>query len=96
MVLVGFLQPRSGLFQSQKSAFHFGDARDEAKVEANKIVNSARTEIQAQKASAMATVKKDTGTLALTIAEKLIKKQLMGNAENQSFADGLINDIKLN
>ena len=72
------------------------DAKNDAKAEANKIVGTAREEIQTQKASALKTVKNDTGFLALTIAEKLIKKQLMGNDDNQNYANGLIDDIKLN
>ena len=72
------------------------DAKNDAKVEANKIVGTARADIQTQKASALKTVKNDTGLLGLTIAEKLIKKQLMGNDDNRNYADGLIDDIKLN
>jgi len=34
--------------------------------------------------------------MALTIAEKLIKKQLIGNDDNQDYANGLIDEIKLN
>ena len=72
------------------------DAKDEAKAEANKIVGNARAEIQTQKESALKTVKQDTGLLGLTIAEKLIKKQLMGKDDNQNYANGLIDGIKLN
>jgi len=72
------------------------EAKNEAKAEANKIVSSARTELQAQKNNALATVKKDSGLMALTIAEKLIKKQLIGSDDHQDYANGLIDDIKLN
>jgi len=73
-----------------------GEAKDEAKAKANATVSSARTEINAQKASALKEVKNESGILALTIAEKLIKKQLMGNDDNENYANGLIDDIKLN
>lgn len=72
------------------------EAKAEAKAEANKIIGAARTEIEAEKKSALATLKKDSGILALAIAEKIINKQLMGNDDNENFANGLINDIKLN
>ena len=71
-------------------------AKAEAKTEANKIIGSARTEIDAEKESALTALKKDSGVLALAIAEKVIKKQLMGNDDNENFANGLIDDIKLN
>ena len=72
------------------------DAKEEARLEANKIIGSARTEINAEKVSALAELKKDSGIFALAIAEKIIQKQLMGNDDNETFANGLINDIKLN
>ncbi|MFK7776120.1 MAG: F0F1 ATP synthase subunit B [Saprospiraceae bacterium] len=72
------------------------EAKDEARVEANKIIGSARTEINAEKTSALAELKKGSGIFALEIAEKVIQKQLMGKDDNESFANGLINDIKLN
>ena len=72
------------------------DAKVQARLEANKIVGSARAEIEAEKASALLELKKNSGVFALEIAEKVIQKQLIGKDDNESFADGLINDIKLN
>ncbi len=72
------------------------DAKEQARVEANKIIGSARTEIDAEKTSALAELKKNSGVFALEIAEKVIQKQLIGKDDNESFANGLINDIKLN
>lgn len=72
------------------------EAKDNAKVDANKIIASAQTEINAEKVKALAELKKDSGIFALAIAEKLIKKQLMGNDDERNYANGLIDDIKLN
>jgi len=72
------------------------EAKEQAKVEANKIIGTAKAEIEAEKTNALAALKKDSGVLALAIAEKVIKKQLMGNDDNENFANGLIDDIKLN
>lgn len=72
------------------------DAKGQARIEANKIIGSARTEINAEKASALTELKKNSGIFALEIAEKVIQKQLMGKDDNESFANGLVNDIKLN
>ena len=72
------------------------DAKEVARGEANKIIGSSRTEIDAEKTSALTELKKNSGVFALEIAEKVIQKQLMGKDDNESFANGLINDIKLN
>lgn len=72
------------------------DAKEEARAEANKIIGSARAEIETEKTAALAELKKNSGVFALEIAEKVIQKQLMGKDDNESFANGLINDIKLN
>ena len=71
-------------------------AKDQARVEANGIIGSARQEIDAEKKAALAELKKDSGVFALSIAEKIIQKQLMGKDDNVEFANGLVKDIKLN
>ncbi len=72
------------------------DAKVKAKEEANKIVTSARQEIDNQKMAAMLEVKNKAGLMALEIAEKVIRKELVGNSEQESFANSLVNEIKLN
>lgn len=72
------------------------EAKEEARAEANKIIASAKSEINAEKTSAITELKKGSGVFALEIAEKVIQKQLMGKDDNETFANGLINDIKLN
>lgn len=71
------------------------DAKVKAKEEANKIVESARQEIENQKMAAMLDVKNQAGMLALQIAEKVIKKELKGNGEQEAFANSLVDEIKL-
>ena len=72
------------------------EAKTKAKEDAQKIVSNALLEIENQKKSAMAEIKNMTGNLAVEIAEKLIKKDLKGNAEQEAYVNSLINDIKLN
>lgn len=73
-----------------------GEAKEEAKKEANKIVTSAKQEIEAQKQSAMLELKNQVGTMAIDIAEKVIRQNLQADAASQSLVKGLVNDIKLN
>jgi len=72
------------------------EAKEKAKEEAQKIVNSAQAEIESQKQAAMAEVKSSAGSLALEIAEKVIRKELKSNPEQQTFANTLASEIKLN
>ncbi len=73
-----------------------GEAKEEAKKEANKIVTSAKQEIEVQKQSAMLELKNQVGTMAMDIAEKVIRQNLKGDAAAESLVNGLVNDIKLN
>ncbi len=72
------------------------DAKAKAKEEANRIVNSAKQEIDAQKKAALMEVKNEVGQMALTIAEKVIRKELQGNSDQESFVNKLVGEIKLN
>jgi F-type H+-transporting ATPase subunit b len=46
--------------------------------------------------AAMIEIKNSVGTMALEIAEKVIKKELQGNAAQEQFVNTLVKDIKLN
>ena len=72
------------------------EAKDKAKDEARKIVTSAKNEIENQKQAALIDLKNQSGMMALEIAEKIIKRQLSSDSEQQKFANSLIDDIKLN
>lgn len=72
------------------------DAKEKAKDEAQKIVTSAKNEIENLKSAALIDLKNQSGMMALEIAEKIIKKQLSGDKEQEKFANSLIDDIKLN
>jgi len=91
-------EERSKLLQEAKDMKNsiINEAKDKAKEEASKIVNAARVDIDNQKNAAMAEVKKEVGAMALGIAEKVIKKELSGNSEQESFVSTLVNDLNLN
>lgn len=72
------------------------EAKDNAKVEANRIVTNGRLEVDNQKQAAMTDVKNQVGTMALQIAEKIIRKDLQNNPEQVSLANKLMDEMKLN
>ena len=72
------------------------EAKGKAKEEAQKIVAQAKEQIENQKMAAIIDLKNQVGGMALAIAEKVIRKELSGNAEQEAFVNGLVDDIKLN
>lgn len=71
------------------------EARDKAKMEAQKIVSDARQEIETQKNKAVAEVKNQLGQMSVEIAEKIIRQQLDNSKEQQALVERLVNEIKL-
>ncbi len=72
------------------------EAKDQAREEAKKIVTNAQQEIENQRKVAMAELKKEVGAMAIGIAEKVLRKQLAGDKEQEQFVNTLVDDIKLN
>ncbi len=72
------------------------DAKEKAKDEAQRIVTSAKLEIENEKKSAIIEVKNQLGSMAIEIAEKVIRKELSGDADHENFVGKLVDEIKLN
>jgi F-type H+-transporting ATPase subunit b len=52
--------------------------------------------LKIRKKIAITEVKNELGAMAISIAEKVIKKELKGNAEQEAFVNTLVKDINLN
>lgn len=72
------------------------EAKEKASQEAQKNIEQARLQIQAEKTAAISDIKKQVAEISVMIAEKVIKKQLDDKTEQEKMVDGLIEDIKLN
>ena len=98
VILAQAQEEKSSILKDARDAKNqiLDEAKSQAKAEAAKIVASAKVELENQKNAAMAEVKKEVGSMALEIAEKVIQKELSGNAEHKSLVDKLVADIKLN
>ncbi len=72
------------------------EAKEKAGTEAQKSIDQARQQIEAEKTAAISDIKKQVAELSVMIAEKVIKKELAGKGEQEKMVDGLIDDIKLN
>ncbi|MBK9733613.1 MAG: F0F1 ATP synthase subunit B [Saprospiraceae bacterium] len=72
------------------------EAREKAKEEASKIATTAMLDIENQKKAAITEVKNEIGSMALSIAEKVIRKELKGNMEQENFVNSLVKELNLN
>ena len=73
-----------------------GDAKDEAKVEADKLMMQAQAAIESEKKAAIAEIKEQVASLSLDIAEKVIKEALSKDDQQQKLVKNLLDDTTLN
>lgn len=72
------------------------EAKDQAKAAAGKIMEEAQLQIQQQKMAAMTEVKNQIGTMAVEVAEKILRQKLNSADAQNSYANLLAEDIQLN
>jgi F-type H+-transporting ATPase subunit b len=72
------------------------EAKEQAKIEANKIILDAQLQINQQKMAALTEVKNEMGKLAIEVAEKILRKQLSTVEGQQDYLKQLSEDIRLN
>lgn len=72
------------------------DAKSQAKVEAEKMINSAREAVQNEKAAALAELKSHVASLSLEIAEKVVRQKLADDASQKELVDQLLKETDLN
>ncbi|GEM50974.1 ATP synthase subunit b [Empedobacter brevis NBRC 14943 = ATCC 43319] len=72
------------------------EAKNSATVEANKLIENAKTAIQNEKASAMADIKNQVGQLSIEIAEKILTKELADKSAQEALVNDVIDHVKFN
>ncbi|TZF81288.1 F0F1 ATP synthase subunit B [Pedobacter sp. BS3] len=72
------------------------DAKKQAQTEGAKLIETARHEIETQKAAALDEVKNQVATLSLEIAEKILRKQFEDKDKQQALVGDLLKEVKLN
>ena len=68
------------------------DAKEQAREEAAKILADARTEIEAEKEAAMRDVRKEVAVLSVSIAEKILRKDLSVDEAQQEYIDKMVDE----
>lgn len=72
------------------------EAKEKAALETQRIVDSARKQIESEKAKAVNEMKRQMTELSLMIAEKVIRREMSDNRQHQEMVEKLIDEIKLN
>ena len=69
-------------------------AQEKAREEAQKILDDARARIQEEKDAAVQEVRKEVAMISLTIAEKLVRKELSSDASQKELADRILDEMR--
>ena len=72
------------------------EAKEEAKLQASKILTEAHAAIQQQKMAAIMDIKNQVGKLVVEVSEKVLRRELANKTEQETFINLLAQDIKLN
>jgi len=72
------------------------ESKDQAKVEASKIIVEARAAIEAQKMAAITDVKNQVGKMVIEVSEKILRRELGNKADQEAHIKGLVEEVKLN
>jgi F-type H+-transporting ATPase subunit b len=72
------------------------EAKEQAQVEAGKIMEEARRNIEKEKVLAIQDIRNQVATLAIDIAEKILRKNLENKSAQQELVDKLVAEAQLN
>lgn len=72
------------------------EAKTKATQEADRIVKTARENIQNEKLAAITELKNQVATLSIDIAEKILKTELSSDDKQKALVKNLLEDVKLN
>jgi F-type H+-transporting ATPase subunit b len=72
------------------------EAKQKAQAEADRIMGSARDQIQNEKNAAVAELKNQVAVLSIEIAEKILKSELSNDDKQKALVNTLVKDINVN
>ena len=72
------------------------DAKEDAKLEADKMVAQAQAAIESEKKAAIAELKQQVASLSLEIAEKVVKHELSDSDKQMKLVNEMLGEAKLN
>ena len=72
------------------------EAKAIAQTEGAKMIEKANVEIESQKTAALAEIKDQVATLAIEIAEKILRRQFEDQNKQEALVSDLLKEVKLN
>ena len=72
------------------------EAKEQAKIETNKILIDAQATINQQKMAAITDLKNQVGNLVIEVSEKVLRRELSNKQEQESYIKQLADNAKLN
>lgn len=72
------------------------EAKNTAKEEGERIIESAREAIKNEKMAAVTELKNQVAVLSIEIAEKIVREKLSTDEKQKTLVDGLVEEINLN
>ena len=69
-------------------------AQEQARAEAQKIMDEARERINEEKEAVMKEIRNEVAQVSLSIAEKVVRKDLSSDASQKELVDKLINELE--
>ncbi|MBQ0145017.1 MAG: F0F1 ATP synthase subunit B [Bacteroidales bacterium] len=69
------------------------NAKSQAQEEASKIISQARKQIDAEKESALSDIRKEVAMLSVSIAEKVLRKDLADDSEQARLISALVDEM---
>ena len=72
------------------------EAKEEAKIQASKIIADAQASINHQKMAALTDIKNQVGKLVIEVSEKVLRRELGNKTEQEGYIKQLADDARLN
>ena len=72
------------------------EAKDDAQIQAGKMIEQAKAAINSEKNAAMAELKNQVSSLSIAIAEKVLKDELSNKESQTKLVEKMLGDVKLN
>ena len=72
------------------------EAKDQAKEEANKLIQQAQATIETEKKAAIAELKSQVANLSIDIAEKVVREELSNKDKQIKLVESMLGEAKLN
>ena len=68
-------------------------AQEKAREEGARIISDARAQIEAEKQSAISDIRAQVASLSVEIAEKILRQNLKGDAQQMQYVDKLLDEV---